>query len=146
MIKTVISGTLIFILSQYFLELVIRPYLEYQNIKIKIGNKLKFYSNILTNPLELSKKGEVPSEVIDRYQEVSREIRMLSCELESAYYSSGRLIRKFFIKESKKSITDSALLLIRISNGLFKLFLESDTALRNDSDLQEVKKKLNIVF
>ena len=127
--QTVISGVLVFVLSQYILKFIIEPLQEYKKIIAKIDNKLKFYANIISNP------GILPRDVI---LECSDEIRSLSCELEQIYKQIPFAFLRRLIK-SQQLISDSASRLIRLSNSLYQ-----GDALRNDEDIRKIRENLNI--
>jgi len=127
--QTVISGVLVFVLSQYILKFIIEPLQEYKKIIAKIDNKLKFYANIISNP------GILPRDVILEY---SDEIRSLSCELEQIYKQIPFAFLRRLIK-SQQLISDSASRLIRLSNSLYQ-----GDALRNDEDIRKIRENLNI--
>ncbi|MFA6253896.1 MAG: hypothetical protein WC640_01380 [Candidatus Paceibacterota bacterium] len=154
---TIISGVAVFVVSQLVLELCIKPYREYRDIKYRISNKLKYYSNLITNPLNLLEPVENlfttvtktrqddlqeinRKEVLDYYLKTSSEMRKLSCDLETGYFNNLDLIRKIFIKEDLQDIDKASSLLIRISNCLF----EPRMALQNGKDIDEIKKHLNL--
>ena len=51
---TVISGVLVYILSQLFHEIIITPYKKYKKIKSKIAYILVFYKNYYGNPYNIN--------------------------------------------------------------------------------------------
>ncbi len=99
---TVLSGVTIFVVGQIIQQLIIEPYLQYKKVVGEIDNKLKFYSNIMTNG---GLKQELVIEVIDA-------LRQLSCDLESSY--KMMLVR---IGPSKEDISKAATCLIFLSNS-----------------------------
>lgn len=153
---TIISGVVVFIASQYYLEIIIKPHLRYKNIKYKILNNLKFYSRIITNPLEFecfeespllknefseTKRREYQNKVND-YIKISDEIRMLSCELDEFYYSIPKWYRQLCIKDDVDGASSN---LIGISNSLFKNPNSGfDTILHNSNKLDVIKKQLRL--
>jgi hypothetical protein len=143
---TVITGVVVFILSQYVLELIIKPYKEYKNTKREISNKLKYYANVISNPLNLredSVKDTNIDKALENYRNASDEIRKLSCDLESKYYDNYSWIRKLFIRDN---VEEAASLLIGISNKLFT-FPHShvtDQAISNYNDTEKIKELLNM--
>lgn len=159
---TIIAGVFVFILSQIILEFFLKPFREYKNIKNEVFNKLKLYSNIITNPISkedfiinksrfsfiLSLNAEEEQEfekmnnqrIFENYLNISSEIRKLSCDLEVKYYDNYNFIRKLFIKEKNKNIDDAVFCLIRISNSLF----DNSRAVANSDDIDNIKKYLNL--
>jgi hypothetical protein len=108
---TVISGTLVFVLGQILQRFLLEPIKEYKKTVGKIDNKLKFYSNVLTNPI-FSKDRKMIVEITDI-------MRTLSCEIESAYKQIPLTswLSKLKIVERKKDIAKVAQDLIFLSNA-----------------------------
>lgn len=98
---TIISGTTIYVVGQIIQRLIIDPYLEYKKCVGTIDNKLKYYSALIRS----SKTNDT------RMIEVYKELRQLSCDLESThkqlFYSSV---------SDKKKIASVAKCLIFLSN------------------------------
>jgi len=153
---TIMSGVIVFIASQYFLEIVIKPYSRYKNIKYKILNGLKFYSRIITNPLELEyfeessvletyfteEKRKLYQNKTNDYIKISDEIRMLSCELDEFYYAIPGWYRKLFIKDDVEKASSN---LIGVSNSLFKHPGSGfDVILHNSKRLDDIKEQLKL--
>lgn len=159
---TIIAGVFVFIFSQIILEFILKPLREYKNIKNEVFNKLKFYSNIITNPLSkedfvIDKGGynviiSLDSEekkdfdkmnnkrIFENYLNISKEIRKLSCDLEIRYRDNYVFMRSMFINENMKDINNAVGCLIRISNSLF----EKSRATANSDDIDNIKKYLNL--
>lgn len=76
---TVLSGVIIFIVSQFVLKLIIEPIVEYKRTIGRIDNKLKFYTNIITTSIFNGQN--LPKNYLD----VRELFRDLSCELETNY-------------------------------------------------------------
>lgn len=153
---TIIAGVLVFIVGQLFLEFVLKPLREYRNIKNEIFNKMKFYSNLITNPI--SKDDLIIDDnyvfananeknfriyhhniVFENYLNTSLDIRKLSCDLEVKYRDNYKLIRNILIKEKIKDIDNAVGCLIRISNCIF----DKESAVSNSEDIDSIKKHLN---
>jgi len=155
----ILVGLFIFIISQYTLEIIIRPFVRYKQIKYKILNNLKFYSRIITNPLQKTniilldslKTEEENKRVQKDYQDkindyikISDDIRRLSCELDESYYLNLKIIRRIFMKDNVEKASSG---LIAISNSLFEHPSSGfDTILHNNDKLDEIKDSLNINF
>ncbi len=153
---TIISGVIVFIASQYYLEIIIKPYSRYKNIKYKILNNLKFYSRIITNPLKFEYFEESPflknefsetkrreyQDKVNDYIKISDEIRMLSCELDEFYYAIPKWYRRLCIKDDVDGASSN---LIGISNSLFKDPNSGfDIILHNSNKLDDIKKQLRL--
>lgn len=76
--QTIISGTLIFILSQYILKFILDPIDNYRKVVTKVDNKLKFYSNVIVNP-------PFSEQLSEDYLSAKKDLRILSSELEASY-------------------------------------------------------------
>ncbi len=127
--QTVISGVLVFIIAQVIQKFFIEPIRKYKTNLAKIDNKLKFYADVIGNP------GGLPKKIILK---CSDEIRNLSCELETSYKQIPFTFLRKIIK-SPKLISDSASLLIRLSNSLY----QGDPS-NNHDDMQNIRKNLGI--
>ena len=154
---TIITGVIIFIISQYILEIIIKPYIRYKNIKYKIMNGLKFYSRIITNPLSLEyfeknpllkteftkeKRKEYQNKVND-YLKISDEIRKLYCELDEFYYAIPKWFRKTFIKDNVEEASSN---LIGLSNSLFSNPNSGfNIILHNSNKMDNIKKQLKLI-
>lgn len=112
MFSTILSGVLVFVISQFFLRLVLEPIVEYKRTIAKIDNSLKFYSNIIVNPSFPST--DLPSD----YVEAKSVLRKLSSELESNYkiIPFNRLLVFIKLLLPKRNIDKAATALIWISN------------------------------
>jgi len=134
---TVISGVLVFIISQYFLELIINPMREYKQIKSKIGFAITMYACYYSNPFNYDKKGL--SDEIKMYENVSNELRKTGSEL-SGYIAT---IPRFRIHKIKK-LNEVKRYLIGLSNGLFIHNSDSDTINHNIEFSRNIEKILNL--
>ena len=101
---TIISGVIVFILSQYFLEFVLKPLQEYKELKSKIAYNLVYYANIFHNPADLKK------ELCD---EASRELRKNAAELKAF-----SIKKPWYIGPKSKSMQLTASYLIGLSNSV----------------------------
>lgn len=110
---TILTGVIVFVISQYFLELVINPHREYKRLKQKIIYNIKLYCQYYNNPYNLvNEKHNVRD--IEEYKSASKEVRKIGAELAS-YIGTVWKIR--FLKRKKlNSVVDS---LISISNGFY---------------------------
>ena len=86
--------------------------LEYQKVKGKIRNRLKYYANVIY-------KYDLNEYLV---QEARSEFRQLSCDLEEKYFTIFILIRLRFVRllfalPSRKDIIEAASGLIYLSNS-----------------------------
>lgn len=122
---TVVSGTLVLVLGQILQRFVLEPIQSYKKTIGKIDNKLKFYSNILTN------NGFKQDFLV----EVTDTIRNLSCEIESDYKQIPfiRLLSKLKVVEKKEDVA-------KVAQGL--IFL-SNAGGRNNSRIEKCDDRIN---
>lgn len=122
---TVVSGTLVFVLGQILQRFILEPIQGYKKTVGKIDNKLKFYSNILTNTGFND----------DLLAKVTDIIRNLSCEIEADYKQIplNWLLSKLKVVESKKDLA-------KVTQGL--IFL-SNAGGRDDSRIEKCDERIN---
>ncbi len=142
---TILSGVLVFVISQFLLELVIKPVVNHKKIIAKIDNKLKYYDNVVTNP-PIGGVYDVHSK--EKYMEATNAFRDLSCDLESSF---NTIPLKFCccllnIVRNKNEIRKSAINLIKLSNfsGQYDKTGTVDVLLLASNAIDEVKKNLKI--
>jgi len=130
---TVLSGTLVFVSGQILQKFILEPFQEYKKTVGKIDNRLKFYSNILTNA-GFNKKIIV---------EITNAMRNLSCDLEASYKQIpfNQLFVNLKFLERKKDIAIVVQGLIFLSNAGGR----SDSRIDKCNDrIREIRKKLKI--
>jgi hypothetical protein len=142
----ILTGVFVFVVGQYILELIVRPHKEYRTVKTRISSQLKYFANVICNPLRLNAenlKDPKIEKAIENYQKASNEIRILSCELEAKFYDNFWFIRKLFLRDN---VSDASSLLIGISNKLFQIPPAgmAELALTNSDDIQKIKEHLNL--
>jgi hypothetical protein len=106
---TVISGTMVFVFGQMLQRFILEPIQSYKKTVGRIDNKLKFYSNILTNT-------GFDNDFLAKITDI---IRNLSCEIESKYKQIpfNWLFSKLKVIETKKDLAKVAQDLIFLSNA-----------------------------
>lgn len=138
---TVISGVLVYILSQWYDEYRRNPRLEYYEVRAKIKYYLLLHANLYSNPLQLADDNS--EEILLRYREASDDIRKVSAEL-SAVISK--------LPDKNKNIPTSEELnqvvghLIEISNSFYMPYKVNDKTQgrENSKDKKEIERILNI--
>jgi len=135
---TIISGVLVFILSQYILEFILKPLIKYKQVIAKIDNKLKFYANIITNPPLSSGSSDDYIIAQDDYTIAKKEIRDLSCDLESTYKSL------LIFKPNKKTIAKVVKDLIWLSNVIGQRYKNINLPIKAAEKIDDIRKSLNI--
>ena len=76
---TIISGIIVFIISQLIMEFIIKPKEEFNKIKGEILCNLKMYDNLIANPLEYSSLKELEDKKY--YLDASKDIRLMASKL-----------------------------------------------------------------
>jgi len=107
--KTVISGTLVFVIGQITQNFLLKPIQDHKKVIGKIDNKLKFYANILTN-FGFNNKTIV---------EITDMMRALSCDFESSYKQIPfrSFLSRLGVVADEKSASKVASKLIYLSNA-----------------------------
>lgn len=105
-----IAGILVAVISYFSNNFIFDPLLEFNKIKGRIFNKLKYHSNIITN-------GKFPDEII---KPISKELRELSCDLEERYFaiSFKFILLSLLIIPSRNEINEISQDLIFLSNSV----------------------------
>ncbi len=98
---TVITGVVVFVLSQLFIEFFLRPIQEYKKLKSDISWALTYYANIYSNPTGVKQ---------ELYNEASTALRKLAAELRAFN------IRKPKILYKKETLEAASKHLIGLSN------------------------------
>ena len=134
---TVLSGVLVYILSQIFLELIVNPRKEYKRIKQKIIYTIKLYCCYYHNPYNLlDEKGNIREK--EEYDFASKEMRKVGAEL-AAYIGIIPQIRCKKIKKLNE-VLDS---IIGISNGFYIVSKDYDIIKDNREFETIIQKELN---
>lgn len=110
---TVISGTIVYALSQLFLELVINPTKEYKQLKQKVLYTLSMYCCYYTSPYNLLNENS-NLRPVEEYQTARIELRKIGSEFASFIV----IVPKFIFKKRKK-LLEVQHSLIGLSNGLY---------------------------
>lgn len=130
--QSIISGVILLLLGEYMKNFVLEPIKQYKSVIGKIDNKLKYYSNRITN-------SGLPEEFI---REARESLRDLSCDLESAYKQIPPWSIYVFIFNlpCRKQVSDAAMKLIYLSNAAG----ERGEELRNNEEMNKTRKLLRI--
>lgn len=129
--QTVISGVLVFVLSEILQKFLLDPIKRYKEVVGKIDNRLKYYANTVNNSVSP-----------DAMREPSKILRELSCELEATYKQIPfkTLFAFFRIVPQHFAIRTAASDLIFLHNAGGKL----DQLEHVYKKIQEIRKLLNI--
>lgn len=130
---TVISGTSIFVIGQLLQKFILEPIQQYKKTVGAIDNKLKYYANVLVNK-------DFSSETI---REITREMRTLSCDLESEYKQIpfNTVISTLRLIERKKAVAKAAKHLIFLSNAGGR---SGDDVIKREKAIKKIRKLLKV--
>ena len=132
MFVTIISALAIFISSQFFLELVLKPLIRYKEAIYSVDSNLKFYANRIGTQYALAKE--------DEYTKTVDVIRKLSCELEASYkqiFAKG-VFEKVRLVPIGGDVAEACARLIRISNSV------GQSGVGIYDDIKEIRHRLGI--
>lgn len=133
---TILSGVIVFIISQLIFEFIIKPREEFNKLKGEIFCCLTMYANIIANPLRYSSIKDVSEN--KEYLDASKNIRFIASRF------AGILESHKFVCRKKKyySVTSN---LIRLSNNLWiDKRSKKDIYTENIKFENEIKEKFKI--
>lgn len=137
---TIVSGVLVFIIGQIFLETVLKPKMEYEELRAKIASNLILYANLYTDPMIEEDSIRMP-DIKKEYDAASNELRKLASEF------VGFRTKKFRIICSTNDDTMSKVAseLIGLSNGFFTTEKGKDKTIEQNSNrAKNIKEYLGI--
>ncbi len=102
---TVLTGIIVFIISQIIMEKIVKPKDKFKQAKGKIFYCLNMYENLIFNPVKEIYGNE-------DYIEASKEIRRIASEF-------AGILEAYPIVCKKKKYNEIAKEMVTISNGLF---------------------------
>lgn len=137
---TIISGVVVFALSQYLMEVWIKPLQDYKKIKYEVAKLLVFNAPYYSNVLQLKDADEARKL---KYTSISEETRTLAAELR-AYIELMPLVHPGI--PSKKKLHNASAELIGLSNGLFKPYGISDNSSENANreNIENISRNLKL--
>ena len=112
-VSIIITGIVeifVFILTHYWLELVIKPKDKYRQLKKEILFAIEYYSNLITNPFVVRKefaKEDLAILKTTDYPKMGEELRKLGCKI--------AIVK--FKKQDNKKVKEC---LIRLSNSIWR--------------------------
>jgi hypothetical protein len=109
---TVISGVLVYVISELLKTLWLEPLQNYKKIKGQISYIITMYANIYTNPIDIAKTNNI---LPDDYKVAYDELRKKACELRA--FIATLFWLKIFIPK-KKNLYEVSACLIGLSNSL----------------------------
>lgn len=135
---TVLSGVLVYVLSQFVLEGIINPRKKYKQLRERIIYTITLYCCYYHSPYNLlDEKQNVRGK--EDYEEASREMRKIGAEL-AGYIGTIPRIRFKKIKKLKEVLGS----IIGISNGFYIVSEKFDIYKANSDCEKVIKKNLKI--
>ena len=121
-----VGAGILFLVSQFAAEGIIKPYVEYRKVLADISYTLIYHANLIVSTPAHSKR--------DEQAEISERLRQLSARLRSAITALPfhDLMRLFQLVPPQERIHDAALRLIRISNLLLETEQKRHDEIRQD--------------
>jgi len=135
---TILGGIFVFLISQSIYLFVILPIKRHKEVITEIDTNLRFYANVITNPITLGAELFKNPLVKKQYFECHNTLRKLSCELETSYRQ-----RPFKNKDYGKKVISTVSLLTALSNSLSTIE-GINVVLENSKRIDEIRKLLNI--
>ena len=132
---TVLSGTLVYVISQYFMYYIINPSREYKKIKSKIAYSLTMYSCYYHSPIYL--KNIKQQIIIDIYRDSCNEMRKIGSEL-SGYISTMSCLKY----KKRNELIEVSRNLIGLSNGFFVLSNDDNQTLKDNREYEKNIRKI----
>lgn len=126
---TIFSGVLVYVLSQFVLELIINPHKKYKSLIEEIGYNLALYKCYYHNPIRLFDTKDINDK--SNYDIASKDLRKIGSKL------AGYIGTISFFKKSKKEKLKNVLKdLISLSNGLY-FNSELDNPIQNNTKCEK---------
>lgn len=133
---TILSGIIVFIISQIIFEFIIKPREEFNKLKGEIICCLTMYDNVIANPLKYDDIKKVRKN--KKYLDASKNIRLIASRFAGILES-----HKFICRKKKYYIVTNNL--IRLSNNLWIDERSKDDIYNENLKLEnEIKRKFKI--
>lgn len=133
---TVISGVIVFIAGQLFIEYFLNPIQEYKKLKSKIAYSLVYNANRYNNPIEPESKNK------QIWSKSSDDLRGLAAEVLG--FAELKPIINFFIPQKKK-LKEVSSCLMGLSNSCFQTSTCLDQIIINSEQEKKIKEILNLI-
>ena len=137
---TTLSGVLVFVAGQIFLEFCIKPSQEYHKIKSEISYLLVLYANVYMNPeiYEENKGVLYTTKEKERREKAEKELREAAAKLIGVKQQKPLLVKKDDIAAASAN-------LIGLSNGLYSSVTNQETQRKqNELCREKIKKSLHL--
>lgn len=130
---TVLSGVLVYILSQLFTEFILRPIQDYKKLKGKVAKELVFYAHYYSNPQKIGTAQDFPA-----WKAAGEAMRELASEVSAFAEIKPLYPFAFYAIPTKKRLLDAARHLMGMSNDFF---ISGDGHSRDRLSYPEIIKK-----
>lgn len=114
MFFTIITGVLVFILGQIFLEFVLRPIQEYKKLKGKVAKYLVLYASCYSNP-QFVEDGNS-----EKHDKAGEELRELASEVLAFSETTPNYLITLILIPKKEKLKIASENLIGLSNSLYE--------------------------
>lgn len=111
---TIISGVVVYILSQWYTEFILRPIQEYKQLKAKVAKFLVLHAQYYSNPRFYDESEKCPA-----WSAASDDIRELAAEVAAFAEIKPPQIFVFLAIPRKKDLLEAQVYLIGLSNSFF---------------------------
>lgn len=139
---TIIGGIIVFIIEKYIAK-VFEKKNKYIEIQTEIAINLKFYANLIHNPLNLEK--EHTDYQIERYDKAKDNLRYSAMKLISfSKQQKNYLIRIFIGLPESKKVNKAKENIVGLSNSLVKDKLDKKIIQNNKKREEIIKENLDI--
>lgn len=140
MLITICSGVIVFALSQWLMEIWVKPLQEYKNLKRRIATVLVYNAQYWSNALSRT----ITDETIKKeYSTAADDTRRLAAELKG-YIELVPLIHPGI--PNRTNLEEASSYLIGLSNGFYQLpeGSEDKSAHYNNQRIEKIKKLLKL--
>lgn len=136
LLATVLSGVLVYVISQWYTEFILRPIQEYKRLKAKTANLLILHAQYYANPQIYGDGGDFSVRFA-----ASTEIRELAAEV--AAFAEVKPFHPFVFCAipTKKSLSKASRCLIGLSNSFFTTRARENVCFDCAIDYPEIIKK-----
>lgn len=136
LIATIVSGVLVFIFSQLFVEFILRPIQEYKKLKAKTSKMLIYHAQYYSNPQNAMEANKFPA-----WKDASSQIRELSAEVAAFAEIKPLQIFVFYSIPTKKKLLEASSYLMGLSNSFFLSSSEMEICIERSNTYPKIIRK-----
>lgn len=111
---TIISGVVVYILSQWYTEFILRPIQEYKQLKAKVAKFLILHAQYYSNPRLYDESEKCPA-----WSAASDDIRELAAEVAAFAEIKPFHLFVFYVIPTRKHLGEASKYLVGLSNSFF---------------------------